>query len=252
MVWWDDPGQQLSSLPLTSHSSLPVGWEEKSGNQTKPKKVVVGQSEDRLISKEENCDKSKRCKSNSRPAQQQWCPAYLQEWLLQNFPPLVFLQSMMLCIMKYLSSHFRSAVPALPILECPGRKQSEKQMMSKHHAATAKTLSILLLTIFNTNVKHSTIWAAMKKIMKKINSTQWDPVHRGGKLPLAASSEHAAWVVVLNWFPYSLTASFPRSCHFLIDLPNLKNRQTKQTKKQQYSPAHLMPCPQLFSHLSVA
>lgn len=103
-------------------------------------------------------------------------PTSKSVYLKQNLPLLVFLLSMMLCIMKYLCSQFRSAVPALPILECPGRKQSEKQRMSKHQAATAKTLSILLLTIFNTNVKSSTIWAAMKKIMKKINSTQLDPV----------------------------------------------------------------------------
>lgn len=82
----------------------------------------------------------------------------------------------------------------------PGRKQSENEMVSKNHPAIAKTLWNLLLTIFNTNVKHRTICAAMKKS----HST---PVHRGDKLPLAASSEHAAWVVV-NWWRSLLGAAW--------------------------------------------
>lgn len=79
----------------------------------------MGQSEDRLISQEENCGKKQVMQKEFQtcPAAECVQPTSKGSYLQQNLPLLVFLQSMMLCIMKYLSSQFRSAVPALPILD---------------------------------------------------------------------------------------------------------------------------------------
>lgn len=119
LVGWS---QTAAKLP-PSRSSLqpPSGMGGKKWKQNQTKTVIMGRSEHRLISKEKKGKKSKWCKSNFTPAQQQSCvhPTSKSGYLQQNSPPLVFLPSMMLCSKKYPSSQFRSAVPVLPILEYP-------------------------------------------------------------------------------------------------------------------------------------